>query len=933
MSYTAEQVDTLVVRLEKNVERQLATLDSAVKGRAAERDLLSTAEATRDLLLKAVKGEKEKLDQVFGGSCERIGRLRRCLDPPKFSDMHKKDPRWENLRSVIATVEAVLNDMGTFKPWVPPEVKAPEKIYYRGFRRRMSPGRAVNMRPEVEGGEVQSFEVSPSLPEGLELDAASGLIHGTLQPHKLVDEATYTITAKNEAGEVQTELVFSVKDTPPVGLSYPSARDCIIVGQGISWAPQTECGDSSNWSITPDLPAGLALDPSSGKITGAATEISDAKTYEISASNSGGKATTSLVLEVKAGRPKAPVYTVPEGGVFLLHVGEAFELAPEDSCGVDVTFTVSPSLPSGLRLDEVTGCISGTPTEEVDARDYEVTASNVSGSDATTLCLCVRPEKPHDLRYPDLAESYEVGQEISLAPEVQGAVNRFEVAPDLPGGLTLDASTGEIQGTLAAVCDGVHQITATGEEGTTTAELKFTVVVSAPSNFSYPLASPSYAVGEPMALDAEIEGMDCRFTVEPALPEGLTLDPETGHISGTPEAQCSETTYLLSASNASGSTSTSLTFQVEEVQTVDAEGIDQNFAEMLEAIEDLADMVEEPSKVKSYGDWMIWMVHRAHLNDPTLTDFNFNNLHMPPAHLEARIAPKLAKAMASNTHIHTLSLVNSNLHKAEGSVLAASLAQNNSVVHVNVENNCLDSASVKDFATCLLENPTSKLESLRFSQQKGTGNFFGRPVEEAFGQLLDKNETLLRLGFSCDDAHWRNRINRALLRNNDFARRRRKKQAGGEEEEVIAEEKTLRRVMLTTTPSNDQALAQDEPQRAVQGFVVAHRKFPTPSQLQNYAKGNGSPLKYSEVAPALRDYRAACLNVAKGTEVTVADAFEVDVTGKMKAWSIENDKWTLDIWVEEKRFSYKSMAGKEVALSVSDSFAVWLDGKAAGYPS
>eukprot|EP00435_Cladocopium_sp_Y103_P034762 s937_g9.t1 len=91
--------------------------------------------------------------------------------------------------------------------------------------------------------------------------------------------------------------------------------------------------------------------------------------------------------------------------------------------------------------------------------------------------------------------------------------------------------------------------------------------------------------------------------------------------------------------------------------------------------------------------------------------------------------------------------------------------------------------------------------------------------------------------------------------------------------------------------------------------------------------------QYSEVAPALRDYRAAVLNVAKGTQVTVADAFEVDVTGKMKAWSIENDKWTLDIWVEEKRFSYKSTAGKEVALSVSDNFAAWLAGKAAGYPS
>ena len=38
--------------------------------------------------------------------------------------------------------------------------------------------------------------------------------------------------------------------------------------------------------------------------------------------------------------------------------------------------------------------------------------------------------------------------------------------------------------------------------------------------------------------------------------------------------------------------------QVEEVQTVDAEHIDQNFAEMVEAIEDLAEMVEEPSRVR-----------------------------------------------------------------------------------------------------------------------------------------------------------------------------------------------------------------------------------------------------------------------------------------------------------------------------------------------
>ena len=32
-------------------------------------------------------------------------------------------------------------------------------------------------------------------------------------------------------------------------------------------------------------------------------------------------------------------------------------------------------------------------------------------------------------------------------------------------------------------------------------------------------------------------------------------------------------------------------------------------------------------------------IEKIRLQDPTLTDFNFNNLHMPPAHLEAFVDP------------------------------------------------------------------------------------------------------------------------------------------------------------------------------------------------------------------------------------------------------------------------------------------------------
>ena len=52
------------------------------------------------------------------------------------------------------------------------------------------------------------------------------------------------------------------------------------------------------------------------------------------------------------------------------------------------------------------------------------------------------------------------------------------------------------------------------------------------------------------------------YTVSPALPTGLTLDPVTGIISGTPTVEISSTGYTVTASNGGGSTSCSLSIAV-----------------------------------------------------------------------------------------------------------------------------------------------------------------------------------------------------------------------------------------------------------------------------------------------------------------------------------------------------------------------------------
>jgi len=497
--------------------------------------------------------------------------------------------------------------------------------------------------------------------------------------------------------------------------------------------------------------------------------------------------------------------------------------------------------------------------------------------------------------------------------------------------LHLDEATGEISGTPSvAAGEACYVITASNEAGETSSELTFSVVLPPPAELMYPDVSSSYAVGEPATVEPQLEGcVGCSFAVEPALPEGMELDAKTGVISGSPVAVCEERTYLVTAKNASGSTNFELSFQVVETLGEDqvAGSINKMFAQQIEAITDVAEMLPEPSKTKEYGDWMIWMVHRAYLDDPTLIDFNFNNMHMPPPHIEARIAPKLMKAMETNTHIEELSLVNSNLIKAQGLELAASLRVNRTVKSLNLECNCLDSQAVREIADALRANPESMIEHFRLTQQKGVGNFFGRPVEEAIGQLMERNETIIKLGFECNDAHWRNIIDRALLRNNDFARRRRQKNSLNPEEDVVAEEKSLSRLVLREPPARgvEEVFAEDAgPGSSVfRGFVANQKRLPTMSQLQNYAKNSGNTLKYSTVAPLIRDCRSRLLNAAANTQVTVADIFEVDTMGELRSWSESNGNWNLDIWAPDgKRYAYKS--NKEPAFQVSDEWAAWL---------
>jgi len=413
--------------------------------------------------------------------------------------------------------------------------------------------------------------------------------------------------------------------------------------------------------------------------------------------------------------------------------------------------------------------------------------------------------------------------------------------------------------------------------------------------------------------------------VTPNLPKDLKLDPETGVISGVINNAVEAKTYRVTAANSTGSTSCELTFAC--TTSVDSiTGVDQQFAQSLEEIVDIAELVvKEPKKEKSLGDWMVWMVHRVSLNDPNLTEFNFTGKHMPPPHLEPRIAPKLIKSLAHNTNLLSLQLADSNLMKPQGHDLAASLAKNTTLQLLNIETNNLDATGVKHIAEALLGNPDSALEQWKFSNQKILGASFGRPVEQAVAELMEKNTRIVKLGFSCNDPNWRLNIDRALLRNNDFARRRRKGCPSMDENEVTAQEKPISRMVIESvpdTPAEEVFNDAGEQTLLVRAYLQNSKRFPTREQLQSFAKSQGKPLPYSAVAPLAKSFRAKLLDAAVGCQVEVFDVYGAGFTGYLRSWTEKNEHWSLDLWMDDgTRFNCTS--AKQPGIEVSAEFAEW----------
>jgi hypothetical protein len=346
----------------------------------------------------------------------------------------------------------------------------------------------------------------------------------------------------------------AVADTvtgPPIIVSAATASG--VQGQFFSY--QIVATNSPTSFSATNLPDGLAVNTSTGVISGVPTTVGNTR-ITIGAANADGTTSGTLDVQVDASSTSGiPVIT--SAGSASVIVGQPFSY--------QITATNTPTafgasnLPLGLTIDPATGVISGTPSAVGDTL-IDLTASNAGGTGSSALVLHVIAA-PAGIPVISSAATAagSVGQPFTYQIVASNAPLSYSASP-LPPGLALDPASGAITGTPTAA--GTTAVTLGATNGFGTGAALLTITVAAPAMPVITSAGgASGTVGVPFAYAITATGSPTSFAAT-GLPAGLVLDPANGVISGTPTA-AGTATVAISASNGAGTGSGTVTIGIQ----------------------------------------------------------------------------------------------------------------------------------------------------------------------------------------------------------------------------------------------------------------------------------------------------------------------------------------------------------------------------------
>jgi hypothetical protein len=396
-------------------------------------------------------------------------------------------------------------------------------------------GDAVSLSVADVGPDAPSY-VQPlvysatGLPDGLTIDPSTGLISGVVAA-SAAGTRSVTVTATEGSLSANQTFTWTVTD---VQIASPGDQTS-VEGDTVSVAVSawTMTGSPLTYSAS-GLPAGLSIDASSGVISGtvaAGAAAAGPYAVTVTAANGSDTASTTFNWAVAALAVQSPGDQADSEGD---DVSLPITVLDNNSTGT-VTFSAT-GLPSGLTIDTATGIISGTVASgDASQNPYQVTVTAVDGGASATRSFSWTVSRILITDPPSQIDAQ--GDNVSL--QIQATAPAGDTltygASGLPTGLTISSATGLISGTVASAANGPHAVTVTASDGNETVSDTFQWTIS---NGAVTITNPTaQSTAEGAAASLQIHASDQSgdsFTYSATgLPSGLTIDPQTGLISGT----------------------------------------------------------------------------------------------------------------------------------------------------------------------------------------------------------------------------------------------------------------------------------------------------------------------------------------------------------------------------------------------------------------
>jgi len=419
----------------------------------------------------------------------------------------------------------------------------------------------------VGGYGTLNYAINPALSAGLLFGAGTGQISGT--PTAFKTTTTYAVTVKDTLNQASTSSFNLYVAVPALvtTLSVPSITEYYNIAI-TEFTPVTVTGGTGiyAYTISPSLPTGLLFNTTTGVVSGTPTVVSSTATYAVAVTDTLGQSGTKSFSLAVLYPPTVSTKIVTTSTALIKLVTNA-NFAPVSASGGygNITFFVTPSLPSGLSFNSSNGKISGVGNQLSSTASYTILVSDsISQTSSTQFNLSVINAP---IKLVATAASYSLIEFTALTATAtvtasggSGVYSSYSISPALPTGLSFNTANSQISGTPTVAINTTSYVVSVTDDAGASTTASFSIYIVAPSplttvtNASLVTATVDTAITAITPISATGGVNPLSYAISPSLPTGLSFSATTGKITGTPTILSSTSTYTVTITDAASAT-------------------------------------------------------------------------------------------------------------------------------------------------------------------------------------------------------------------------------------------------------------------------------------------------------------------------------------------------------------------------------------------